>query len=119
MNDCFHGLGFLFHNDQDDRATLTKHKTSKGYKTISKDLGVPVCNVLKKFDKHATVKNLPGHGGKRKIDEGSLQRLVRTVKKTSHKTSKELKADLKQSGIMDSTRTICCTLNQEGQGGHC
>lgn len=56
-------------------AIISKHKTSKGYKAISKDLGIPVStvrNVIKKFAKHGTVKNLPGHGGKRKIDKRSL-----------------------------------------------
>ena len=60
-------------------AIISKHKASKGYKVISKNLGIPVStvrNVIKKFAKHGTVKNLPGGGGKRKIDERSLQRLV-------------------------------------------
>ena len=121
---------FLFHNGEDKgvvwehqiarSAIITKHKTSKGYKAIPKDLGIPVStvrNVIKKFAKHATVKNLPGRGGKRKIDERSLRRLVRTVEKTPRKTSKELKADLEQSGIMVSTRTIRRTLNREGLYG--
>ena len=48
------------------RAIISLHKTSKGYKAISKDLGVPVSTVrnVKKFAKHGTVKNLPGRGGK-------------------------------------------------------
>ena len=41
-------------------AIISKHKTSKGYEAISKDLGIPV----------------------------------------SHQTSKELKANLEQSGVM-------------------
>lgn len=99
---------------------ISKHKTSKGYKAISKDLGIPVStvrNVIKKFAKHGTVKNLPGRGGKRKIDERSLRRLVRTVENTPRKTSKDLKADLEQSGVMVSTRTIRRTLNQAGLHG--
>lgn len=56
---------------------ISKHKTSKGYKAISKDLGIPVStvhNVIKKFGKHGTVKNLPGLGGKRKIHQSNIQR---------------------------------------------
>uniref|UniRef100_A0A8B9JYE2 Transposase Tc1-like domain-containing protein n=1 Tax=Astyanax mexicanus TaxID=7994 RepID=A0A8B9JYE2_ASTMX len=85
-------------------AIISKHKTSKGYKAISKDLGVPVStvrNVIKKFAKHGTVKNLPGRGGKRKIDE-----------RKPRQTSKELKVNLEQSGVMVSTSTIRRTLNQ-------
>uniref|UniRef100_A0A3B1JPD6 Uncharacterized protein n=1 Tax=Astyanax mexicanus TaxID=7994 RepID=A0A3B1JPD6_ASTMX len=75
-------------------AIISKHKTSKGYKAISKDLGVPVStvsNVIKKFAKHGTVKNLPGQ---------------------PRQTSKELKVNLEQSGVMVSTSTIRRTLNQ-------
>ena len=99
---------------------ISKHKTSKGYKAISKDLGIPVSivhNVFKKFAKHGTVKNLPGRGGKRTIDERSLRRLVRMVEKTPRQTSKDLKANLEQSGVMVSTSTIRRTLNQTGLYG--
>ena len=50
-------------------AIISKHKTSKGYKTIYKDRGILVStvrNVIKKFAKRGTVKNLPGCGGKKK-----------------------------------------------------
>ncbi|XP_062858561.1 multifunctional protein ADE2 [Trichomycterus rosablanca] len=61
-----------------------------------------VRNVIKKFAKHGTVKNLPGCGGKRKIDERCLRSLVRMVEKTPCQTSKDLKANLEQSGVMVS-----------------
>ena len=67
-------------------AIISKQKTSKRYKSISKDLGIPVstvCNVIKKFAKHGTVKNLPECGGKRKNDERSLRKLVRMVEKNT------------------------------------
>ena len=52
---------------------------SQGYKSISRDLDVPVStvrNVIKKFTAHGTVANLPGQNGgqKRKIDERLQQR---------------------------------------------
>ncbi len=61
-------------------AINSKHKTSKGYKAISKDLST-VNNVIKKFAKHC--KNLPGRTGKRKTDERTLRRLVRMVEKNT------------------------------------
>ena len=103
------------------RALISIHKTSKGYKAISKYLDIPVStvrNVIKKFAKHGTVKNLPGRGGKRKLDDRSLRRLVRMVEKTLRQSSKDLKANLYH------TSTIHRTLNQtglyfrEGQGRH-
>ncbi len=62
-----------------------------------------------------TVKNLPGRRGKRKTAERTLRKLVRMVETTPRLTSKDLKDNLEQSGVMVSTSTICCTLNQAGQ----
>lgn len=101
-------------------AIISKDKTFKGYKAISKDLGIPVStvrNVIKKFAKHGTVKNLPGRGGKRKINNRSLRRLVRMVEKTPRLTSKDLKTNLEQSGVMVTTSTIRRTLNRTGLYG--
>lgn len=42
---------------------IDKHGKGKGYKTISKQLDVPVttvANIIKKFKVHGTVANLPG-----------------------------------------------------------
>ena len=58
---------------------VEKHGQSQGYKSISRDLDVPVStvrNVIKKFTAHGTVANLPGCGRKRKIDERLQQRIV-------------------------------------------
>ncbi len=95
-------------------AINSKHKTSNGYKAISKDLST-VNNVIKKFAK--TVKNLPGSRGKSKTDERTLRRLVRMMEKTPRLTSKDLKDNLEQSGVMVSTSTIHHTLNQAGLHG--
>ena len=49
---------------------VKKHGQSQGFKSISRDLDVPlstVRNFIKKFTAHGTVANLPGR--KRKIDE--------------------------------------------------
>ena len=50
---------------------LAKHGQSQGYKSISRDLDVPVStvhNVIRKFKAHGTAANLPGRGRKRKLD---------------------------------------------------
>ena len=63
---------------------VEKHGQSQGYKSISRDLDVPVStvrNVIKKFTAHGTVANLPGRGRKRKIDERLQRRIVRMVDK--------------------------------------
>ncbi len=49
-----------------------KHGQSQGYKSISRDLNVPVstvCNIIKRFTAHGTVANLPGRERKSKINE--------------------------------------------------
>ena len=58
---------------------MEKHGQSQGYKSISRDLDVPlstVHNIIKKFTAHGTVADLPGHGRKTKIDERLQQRVV-------------------------------------------
>ena len=51
---------------------VEKHQQSQGYKSISRDLNVPVStvrNIIKSFTAHGTVANLPGCGQKSKIME--------------------------------------------------
>ena len=58
---------------------VEKHGQSQGYKSISRDLNVPVStvrSVIKKFTAHGIVANLPGRGRKRKIDERLQRRIV-------------------------------------------
>ena len=59
---------------------VEKYQQSQGYKSISRDLKVPlstVHNVIKKFVTHGTVANLPGRGRKTKIDWRMQCRIVR------------------------------------------
>ena len=59
------------------RIRIDKHGQSKSYKTISKQLDVPVTTVTNvKFKVHGTVTNLPGRGRKRKIDLRLNRRIV-------------------------------------------
>ena len=58
---------------------VAKHGQSQGYKSISRDLDVPVStirNVIRKFKAHGTVANFPGHGRKRKLDRRLQRRIV-------------------------------------------
>ncbi|KAI4892527.1 hypothetical protein NFI96_005759 [Prochilodus magdalenae] len=57
---------------------IDKHVKGKGYKTICKQLDVPVTTVayiIQKFKIHGTVANLPGRGRRRKIDDESKRRI--------------------------------------------
>ena len=50
---------------------VARHGQSQGYKSISRDLDVPVFtvhNAIGMFKAHGTVANLPGCGRKRKLD---------------------------------------------------
>lgn len=58
---------------------IDKHVKGKGYKTISKQLDVPVtrvAHIIQKFKIHGTVANLLGRGRRRKIDEKSKRRII-------------------------------------------
>ncbi len=52
---------------------VEKHGQSQGYKSISRDLNVPVStvrNIIKRFTAHGTVANLPGRGRKNCLNGG-------------------------------------------------
>ena len=70
---------------------VAKHGQSQGYKSISRDLDVPVSiirNVIRNFKAHGTVANLPGRGRKRKLDQRLQRRIVRMVEKAPRSTAK-------------------------------
>lgn len=99
---------------------VEKHRQSQGYKSISRDLNVPVStvrNVIKKLKAHGTVANLPGRGRKRKIDERLQRRTVRIMDKEPRSTSKQIEADLQTQGTTVSARTIRRHLNEKGRYG--
>ncbi|CAJ0966836.1 unnamed protein product [Ranitomeya imitator] len=73
---------------------VRKHEQSQGYKSISKDLNVPVStvhSVIKKFKAHSTVANLPRCGRKRKIDKRFQRKIVRMLDKEPRLTSNKFK----------------------------
>lgn len=99
---------------------VEKYKQSQGYKTISRDLKVPlstVRNIIKKFITHGTVANLPGRGRKRKIDERMQRRIVRMVDKYPQSTSTQVQAVLQTLGVEVSARTIRRHLNEKKRYG--
>lgn len=94
---------------------VEKYQQSQGYKSISRDLDVPlstVRNIIKKFATHGTVANLPGRGRKRKVDERLQRRIVRMVDKQPQTSSKEIQAVLQAQGASVSARTIRRHLNE-------
>ncbi|CAJ0939345.1 unnamed protein product [Ranitomeya imitator] len=99
---------------------VRKHEQSQGYKSISKDLNVPVStvrSVIKKCKAHGTVANLPRCGGKRKIDKRFQRKIVRMLDKEPRLTSKQVQAALQSEGTTVSTRTIRRRLNEKGLYG--
>ena len=96
------------------------HVKGKGYKTISKQLDVPVttvAHIIQKVKVHGTVANLPGRGRKRKIDDKLKRRIIRMVTKEPRTTSKEIRGELQGQGTPVSDRTIRHCLSQSGLNG--
>ncbi|KAI4872702.1 hypothetical protein NFI96_007522 [Prochilodus magdalenae] len=99
---------------------VRKRGQSQGYKSISKELNVPVStmrSVIKKFKAHGTVANLPRCGRKRKLDERFQRKIVRMVDNELRLTSKQVQAALQSEGTTVSTRTIRRRLNEKGLYG--
>ena len=100
---------------------VEKHGQSQGYKSISRDLDIPVStvrNVIKKLQlstAHSTVVNLPGPGRKRKIDE-RLQRLFKWWIKNLDQLPKKFKLTWR-CRVQMSARTNRCHLNEIGRYG--
>ncbi|KAK3532159.1 hypothetical protein QTP86_009023 [Hemibagrus guttatus] len=76
---------------------LPIYQSGKGYKAISKALGLPRTTVrafIYKWRKHGTVENLPRSGRPTKITPRAKQQLIQEVTKDPTTTSKELQASL-------------------------
>ncbi|KAI3353726.1 hypothetical protein L3Q82_004841 [Scortum barcoo] len=73
------------------------HQSGKGYKAISKAVGIQrttVRAIIHKWRKLGTVANLPRSGRPPKITPRVRRRLIQEVTKDPQKTSKELQASL-------------------------
>ncbi|KAK3524912.1 hypothetical protein QTP86_011515 [Hemibagrus guttatus] len=76
---------------------LLIYQSGKGYKAISKALGLPrttVRAIIYKWRKHGTVENLPRSGRPTKITPRAQRQLIQEVTKDPTTTSKELQASL-------------------------
>ncbi|CAJ0963248.1 unnamed protein product [Ranitomeya imitator] len=70
------------------------HKAGKGYKTLSKELGLPVSivgSIIRKWKAYGTTVNLPRPGQPLKVSSRAEARLVRRVKANPRTTRKELR----------------------------
>ncbi|KAK3569864.1 hypothetical protein QTP86_006729 [Hemibagrus guttatus] len=87
---------------------LPIYQSEKGYKAISKALGLPqttVIAIIYKWRKHGTVENLPRSGRPTKITPRVQRQLIQEVTKDPTTTSKELQASLAsvKESVHDST----------------
>lgn len=85
----------------------------KGYKTISKLLGVLVTDayIFQEFNVQHTVASLFGCGCKRETDD-KLKRPIEMVTKETRITSKVMKGELQGQGTSVSDPTICQNQSQ-------
>ena len=93
---------------------VEKYQQSQGYKSISRDLDLPlstVHNIIKMFATHGTVANLSGHGRKRKMYERLQRWIVGIGGKQPQISSKEIQAVLQAQGASVSAPTIRRHLN--------
>ncbi|CAJ0954523.1 unnamed protein product [Ranitomeya imitator] len=93
------------------------HKAGKGYKTLSKELGLPVSTVgsiIRKWKAYGTTVSLQRPGQPLKVSSRAEARLVRRVKANPRTTRKELREDLMAVGTLVSVNTISNVLHRNG-----
>ena len=101
------------------------YQSGKGYKAISKALGLQrtmVRAIIHKWRKLGTVVNLPRSGRPTKITPRAQQRLIQEVIKEPRTTSKELQASFASIKISVHDSTIRKRLGKNGshgRKGHC
>uniref|UniRef100_A0A8C1HQW0 Transposase n=1 Tax=Cyprinus carpio carpio TaxID=630221 RepID=A0A8C1HQW0_CYPCA len=97
-----------------------RDKIKKGYKAISKALGLQrttVRAIIHKWQKHETVKNLPRSGRPTKITQRAQRRLIQEVTKDPTTSSKELQASLASVKVSVHDSTIRKRLGKNGLHG--
>ncbi|KAK3542248.1 hypothetical protein QTP86_021468 [Hemibagrus guttatus] len=90
------------------------YQSGKGYKAISKTLGLPrttVRAIIYKWQKHGTVENLPRSGRPTKITPRAQRQLIQEVTKDPTTTSKELQASLASVKDLEDLLVINGTMN--------
>ncbi|KAI4877246.1 hypothetical protein NFI96_014302 [Prochilodus magdalenae] len=93
------------------------HKAGKAYKTLSKELGLPVStigSIIRKWKAYGTTVNHPRPGQPFKVSSRAEARLVRTVKADPRITRRELQEDLMVVGTLVSINTISNVLHRNG-----
>uniref|UniRef100_A0A8C4X9Y5 Transposase n=1 Tax=Erpetoichthys calabaricus TaxID=27687 RepID=A0A8C4X9Y5_ERPCA len=98
------------------------YQSGKGYKAISKALGLQrttVRAIIHKWQKHGTVVNLPRSGRPTKITPRAQRRLIREDTKDPRTTSKELQASLASIKVSVHDSTIRKRLGKNGLHGRC
>ena len=96
------------------------YQSGKGYKAISKALGLQrttVRAIIHKWQKHGTVENLPRSGWPTKITPRAQRRLIQEVTKDPTTTSKELQASLASVKVSVHDSTIRKRLGKNGLHG--
>ncbi|KAK3538185.1 hypothetical protein QTP70_032718 [Hemibagrus guttatus] len=96
------------------------YQCGKGYKAISKALGLPrttVRAIIYKWRKHGTVENLPRSGRPTKITPRAQRQLIQEVTKDPTTTSKELQASLASVKVSVHDSTIRKRLGKNGLHG--
>lgn len=96
---------------------VEQHKAGRGYKTISKNLGVKVSTVgaiVRKWKKHKITVNRSRSGAPRKISPRGVSMILRTVRENPRTTRDEIVRDLEAAGISVTMRTVTNTLRRSG-----
>uniref|UniRef100_A0A8C6PBJ9 Transposase n=1 Tax=Nothobranchius furzeri TaxID=105023 RepID=A0A8C6PBJ9_NOTFU len=96
------------------------YQSGKGYKAISKALGLQrttVRAIIHKWQQHGTVVNLPRSGRPTKITPRAQRQLIREVTKDPRTTSKELQASLASIKVSVHDSTIRKRLGKKGLYG--
>ncbi len=106
--------------EQMRKKVIEIYQSGKGYKAISKPLGLQrttVRAIIHKWRKHGTVVNLPRSGRPTKITPRAQRRLIQEVTKDPTTTSKELQASLSSVRVSVHDSTIRKRLGKNGLHG--
>ncbi len=106
--------------EQMRKKVIEIYQSGKGYKAISKALGLQqttVRAIIHKWRKHGTVVNLPRSGRPTKITPRAQRRLIQEVTKDPTTTSKELQASLASVKVSVHDSTIRKRLGKNGLHG--
>ncbi len=106
--------------EQMRKKVIEIYQSGKGYKAISKALGLQrttVRAIIHKWWKHGTMVNLPRSGRPTKITPRAQRRLIQEVTKDPTTTSKELQASLASVKVSVHDSTIRKRLGKNGLHG--